>query len=490
MSSEVIGIELFVPYEKRTCVDWISSQAPEIVAECLSYSQIFYKQLQDVALNERAKTHVLSQIKSFQCSLDSNKHIEIKEQQIKELEHELNVLQGKILHLRTKHSSELEQIQKDMETSREQEIKRLTDRHNTELSCHHATLEQLRKQIQDDERCTKLDAELSTLREEHRNDRQTWCVQLSQLIEQKDNIIAEHQARYLAADKGSYAVTQGQIGECLVNNIHANLALGEYYDTSSEPGKGDGLWCMSVSGRQLKCLVEVKNVKTINSVHDTTKFINDVQNNAKVGRINSAMLISLNARIPGTKNIDLSMQNNCLVLRASREADDTLPVDVLVRLAFATMSTSWPLVSKQQGCKTDELLLSVNSFLENQIVRCSMLGKAILDLEKQHKMLSKSLSDFRKIRDSVFEDIEDLKTSLPVSEEKTILTAESDGNIESILSAIHEYKTSHHGKYPKAWADLDASIPLTTFMHRWPDYPFQDMISKAKSQIHKGPKRA
>lgn len=211
----------------------------------------------------------------------------------------------------------------------------------------------------------------------------------------------------------------GRYGERLVMEVFADLNLGQLSDDRGIQAEGyaDGTWTYEAPGMacKLQCLLEVKQVnEVLHSVKDLEKYDRDVRAAVMAGRVNCAVLISLAARVPGTKQLDMSTIQGIPVLRASRSADDTLPPDVLVRLAFTTMAEAWPFLcrAREEG-SVEASMEAVVDHLDAQLSELDKISKRAQSLKQMGKKLEREGLELDKIRNRMLGGIETLRLNHP-----------------------------------------------------------------------------
>jgi hypothetical protein len=248
---------------------------------------------------------------------------------------------------------------------------------------------------------------------------------------------------------------------------------------------------------KLSALIEIKHTQRLHSVHDIAKFAEDVSAGARQGQINCAVLISLAARIPNTRPLHLSFENGVPVLRASRNAEDTLPARSLVELALSTLATVWPLIQRQRGDHSEEhLVCSITELLEAQLGEVAKLSKQADELERQGRSLQRAAGQVRKCRDTLAKGVDTIRIQFP---QLVAGEANSDEETESpwalpastaLLELVHQFKTEHRGRYPKTFKELGGLPEDVAQFVQLHQVPLPDVVNRAKALVPKGPKRA
>ena len=331
--------------------------------------------------------------------------------------------------------------------------------------------------------------------EEIRNLQESKDTEAQRLQTEKAEVLARYQ-EFASGFQSSTSI--GKIGEDFVQRIHADMSLGLWQDTSKlqEPGYADGLWEMDFPTGKMRILVETKNVSQLHSQKDIAKFATDVDFGIKNGKINGALLISLRARIPNTRHIQLEVSNGIPIIKASREFEDSLPAVSLVQLALNTMANAWPLLLTKRGEEADDALVAAAAFIDDSILKSTQLSKTINDIEKTARNLQKNLVDLKKNRDNVIQGVDQLRVQFPQLnsqleiEEEEIPDPWTDPRIEDLIACVQEHKREHFQKYPKKLADVRLSEAALEFSCMNPDIDFAKLIKRAKAGVQRGQKRA
>ena len=388
-----------------------------------------------------------------------------------------------------------------------QQMSSLSKEHQQQLELHVQKLEQQAalgqrlsidleaKQRENQELLNRLQAETRRLYEEKAAD-------ANRFYAEKESILSQYQdfLRSCAATASSDNTAVGKMGEDFVSAVHASMDLGSWEDTSKRPEEGcaDAVWTLDFpSSRKMRALVEIKNVATLHSVKDLQKFENDVSQAAKLGSINAAVLVSLRARVPGKKQMDISLRQGIVVAYLSRAADDPLPAETLVRLGFYSMASIWPLLQFHRGDSDQHssALQNASAFLDEQLLKAQKLSKSIDDLEKQCRNLRRVSVDLKKTRDSMVNGVECLRTQFPQLQpeceepDKGLADPWISPGAQELLRLVVAWKDAHGGRYPKSWADLGA-LPESVksfFLETTSDLSFRaEVLPRAKACVPKG----
>lgn len=176
---------------------------------------------------------------------------------------------------------------------------------------------------------------------------------------------------------GSSSAAVGRIGENFVFDVHSSLQLGTLteHTHSKRPGYADATWRLDEIG--LVGLTEVKYGCTDAHIHTTKdigKFEADVRSGIEQGRINVAIILFLEKRIPNRPHISVDLKLGIPTIWASRDASDILPARTLVELAFRTMVEVFQIV-RTQGAGSEGVVKDVANFVEEQVKLYDQLQK-------------------------------------------------------------------------------------------------------------------
>ena len=307
---------------------------------------------------------------------------------------------------------------------------------------------------------------------------------LREAEENNKRLLSECNARMEHVLSRNCSTHLGKAGESSVEQIFSTLCLGNWSDESGKAleGYGDALWTYDspqANCIRLQCLVEVKNVAILHSEHDLAKFKRDIVTGAKNGRINAGMLISLNAHISDTRQIDLTSVEGVPVLRASRTTDDPMPLSCLVRMAFYCFAQIWPALCRQRVDNADATIVAVCDHLDGQVECFARLSKTIEALEKNTCQIQRQIVALKKTRDSLVSANDCLRINHPeltaVAEVDDIPALQEDPwKTEAgilIIEAIKDWRMTKGGgrRYPKTYADLDLNTESAYFMQKIPN---------------------
>ena len=291
------------------------------------------------------------------------------------------------------------------------------------------------------------------------------------LHKEKEDALNE-QKEFLSNLRGNV----GKVGENFVQAIHSGLELGHWVNTSQNQAAGcaDALWEYDAGGRKLQALVEIKLMVALHNQKDIAKFWNDVDSGIRMGKINAAVFISIKARIPNTKPLQITMYGGIPILQVSRDAEDALPPASMVQLGLLALAQAWPLLNRHDNKKSEGIIEAVVGQYENQLQEIQKFSKRIEDLEKTANNLHRQASALSKIRDAMATSIENTRITYPQLCSETVeLALKPDDQWHSdlaqlFLETIRSWKDSK-GRYPKALRDLDLDENVLEFASKIPN---------------------
>lgn len=288
----------------------------------------------------------------------------------------------------------------------------------------------------------------------------------------------------------------GRIGENIVTQVVAQMNLGTWEDTHTCPMEGvaDGIWRLEANDALRLCaLVETKNVGVLNSKKDVGKFWDDVSAAIRQDTINAAVFISLRARIPNTRQINLSWYKGIPVLQASRSSDDALPAAVLVELAFSALAAAWPMINRtERGEDKDIVLDAVVKQYENQMLELEKLSKRIESIDRTGISLRREAVALSKIRQAMVDGVNQIRLQFPCLIPEPIVEAfdlsEEDGSTEeTLIDTLCAFRQAK-GRFPPTAAVYKksdyATLACVELIDRKPN-TFEAAKEKAKKLSHK-----
>ena len=296
---------------------------------------------------------------------------------------------------------------------------------------------------------------------------------LTKLYTEKEDLVAE-QRSFLSSLRGN----TGKMGEAFVQQIVANMQLGEWTTTSGvqSDGHADALWSFECAGAmKLRALVEIKWTASLHSQKDIAKFWTNVTDAVRQDRVNAAVFISLSARIPNTRPLQITMSAGIPVLQISRAADAVIPPAAMIEMGLLALAQAWPLVSRNGGEHIDGVVESVAQHFESQLAEIDKFSRTIENLDRTGIQLQRNAAALRKVRDSMTSSIEQTRLRYPqLCLEALEAAAVSDGDPwESeagvgLLDTVASYKAAK-GRYPKGLRDLEPTEAALAFAENVPN---------------------
>lgn len=201
--------------------------------------------------------------------------------------------------------------------------------------------------------------------------------------------------------------TVGAIGETFVADVHAKMQLGTLAPNThaKAAGHGDATWRYDALG--LSALVEDKygcaDTGRPLQEAEVKKFERDVRSAIEQGRVNAAIIISLEKRIPGKPHLAADVKLGVPTVWASRDAHDLIPARALVELAFQTMVEVFALV-QSQGDSTEVVVRDVSNHVRDQLDVYEALQKQANGMVAQITGLSKKANDLLGLIDKVLQN--------------------------------------------------------------------------------------
>lgn len=420
-----------------------------------------------------------------------------RESERKDEEHarDLAALREELRKREGEESIKVTEIARRYEEARRQDALAHTENMKHTQALHGREIALLREMC--DKATTREEGYLTNMREiEHTNKKL-----LADCTAKMENVLA----------RSSAAV--GQYGERMVYEVFAELNLGELSDDRGVQTEGyaDATWSYEAPGTpyKIQALVEVKQVSSVlHSVKDLEKYDRDVRAAVMSGRINCAILLSLSARVPGRRQFDLDTISGVLVLRASRGADDALPPDALIRLAFTTMATSWPFLcrGREEG-SIEASIEAVAEHLDTQLLEFDKLSKRAASIKKMGKQLEREALELEKIRNRLLTGVEALRLNNPSlipslegqQAVKECLDAAAVNHVDvshkdvwestggaSLLDAFRSWRSERGGgtRWPARLDQMDLSTEADAFVAATPN-AFVLGRDKVKSEIQK-----
>lgn len=401
-------IQLKVPDDKVGVCDWLMEQTPEVVANVLELSQIVYK------MNQMNVHISQNNDEMFQCvhewekkyknvlMLHQNEMFEIVEKTKKKSDEDMNTLRKRNVELLETNAKEREYYKHQMtmfSESKDMEFKQLTKL----MRDSQMENENLKKSITD---LTKLFT-------------------------------------------GSASNT-GIVGENLVHYTFNTLQLGVLDDLryDSSPGCEDFLW----SHNEMMCSVEVKNSKCLHSKHDMDKHFRRIDEAIQSSKINCALFLSLNARIPNMSAFDLQSHSGIPILYVSKF--DGISMQSLIEISFRLMNVIWNINQKED--KTNEvhnynnIFNDISSIFSAQLKNIASIDDSLVVLEKNTQSSYAQLQKLRKAKANLLSSFDNFYSLYPImkplyQDEQDQPMSESHNTLLKAILTFHQKRK----KYPK-----------------------------------------
>jgi hypothetical protein len=225
--------------------------------------------------------------------------------------------------------------------------------------------------------------------------------------------------------RGSNAI-KGTIGENQVLHQVAVLCPDSQVEPRArEDHCGDGLWTRHFGSSHLsmRCMLEVKNVERLRA-EEFTKFYSDIDSQAKIGLVNSAILVSLrpatlpvtNTRVRYSAYFALDWRGSIPIIMVSNINSNP----DLLSIAMATMQHVWQFgervgalgaehTASDDATKIQSLALLVNNFVNEQF---SLYTQEITTIDKTARHLAELTRDNERRARLAQAQVENISTRL------------------------------------------------------------------------------
>ena len=219
---------------------------------------------------------------------------------------------------------------------------------------------------------------------------------------------------------------KGVVGENQVLHQVAVLCPDSQVEPRSrEDHCGDGLWTRHFGSSHLsmRCMLEVKNVDRLRA-EDFNKFYADIETQSKIGKVNSAILVSLrpatlpinNSRVRYNAYFSLDWRGSIPVIMVSNISSNP----DLLGIALATMQHVWQFGERvgalgasggniDDESKVQSLVLLVNNFVNEQF---ALHSQEIENIEKSSKYLAELVRDNERRARLAQAQVENISTRL------------------------------------------------------------------------------
>lgn len=323
-----------------------------------------------------------------------------------------------------------------------------------------AELARLRNSLEEQQECHRLREE-AALRAAH-DDNEAFRSLIKSCQAEKDRALREaaqhHRESFLrplevlTANVASLTAKQGSqaTGDQLVYDVHAGLNLGKLV-----PKGHDHVWCW----KSLRTLVEVKSAPRLHSIHDLEHHVAKLSEAASEGTVNSAMFISLKAKVPGKASFAVEFVAGLPVIYVGGASDASA-----VELAFYAAAKLLPQLvtegdehSKQPDSNplgrqpSFSELAAVKSFVLASCEVLRSLQRRIEDLDRAHESIGNSVCQLKVIKSGLFASLGAVRTAVPaLTHEPEPLHAARPC---TILTKVCDYYRNT-SSWPTQWKDV------------------------------------
>lgn len=348
-----VDVSLTIPADQTHCAKWIQTQTPHVVAHILA-----------------AAEHTYDLIHTHGPVDQQNNQTRFLKAEIARLTQEHETQRQYAADQHTQHMQKHEaDRQKEMQQIRADGAQRYTEMHTI-----------MQKQMED----------LHAQRDKLQNDLQHLQTVQKQEMDKRHSEITAVMQRLTGN-----SATIGHIGETFVFDVHAAMQIGTLTRNANAriPGKADATWRYG----DIVCLIEDKFGKSADDSArlkdgDIEKFEKDVKCAVAQGRINAALIISLEKRIPGRPQIAVDVSLGVPTVWASRNFSDAISARSLVELAFRTMVEVFSLV-RQQGDTECVIVNAISNHLDAQMNTHTELQKQVDAILKGIEIQMKRAND-------------------------------------------------------------------------------------------------
>ena len=410
----LVAVQFHIPKEKLYVCDWLKQQSPEITAHILELTQTVYQMNQ-------VNTHVATNNQHFIDCIHS------WEQKYKE----------KLLQHQKELADIVDKTKRNTETNHQQTIQQYQTRINELIQTNQKEKEYYTNII-----------------EQNNNAKQKEFDSLTQFIRdsQNENEKLKNSITDLTKLFTGSASNTGIVGENLVHYTFNTLQLGMLDDMRYDPTPGceDFLW----SNDKMLCSVEVKNSKCLHSKHDMDKHIKRISEAAQTNKINCALFISLNARVPNMSHFEIQTHSGIPILYVSKY--ESLSHQTLIEIAFRLMHIIWNIHKHNTQTQSDShnfnhIFHDISMTFSQQIKTIAALDDSILAIEKNTQNTFTQLQKLRKSKAVLCDSLDSFYSKYPLikplsqNEDPCETYNESQNSLLKSISLFH----SKRKKYPK-----------------------------------------
>lgn len=195
---------------------------------------------------------------------------------------------------------------------------------------------------------------------------------------------------------GVSTAQKGSVGENIIlNYLSQNFSQYNVIDTSKNNASMSDLFMTSYDGKY-NILVEVKNVNMLSST-DKSKFINDIEISGKNGKINGAILYSMNNANINSRPFNISYHYGIPTLYISNVKNnmEMIKYGIFVMEELVLRNKFYNENSEKSELNDDfiKMIDSMNKYLGSEVEMLEKDRKMIINLENQYKERFKRSSE-------------------------------------------------------------------------------------------------
>jgi hypothetical protein len=520
IKSAMEQVRLEIPEGRTACTFWLKAQEAHIVADALSLCETAYNAMQrnigdkEFLQQEHKYTAIIEQLTEESKELSSKHRDAIgkvyeqgREEALQISAHRLSTLANEMKEIEARHEANITYIKEQSERTIQSLQTELQNIHNQLLlkqAAEATAREEVRQIFQErfDAQATQNTCIMNKLFEEKQEYKELYV----ESIKEKENIHRSYlqKCEQMHDDNNALMISlrgsssaRGEVGETTVDIVFSSLNLGILEDTSASQGPGncDRHWMNKYNEiSTLSCAVEVKNTQVVKQKADIEKFNTRVQEAVQVGRINAAMFISLQARVPGRDRFELRIEQGIPVLWISRDKGDSDSAASLVEYAFRSMANCWPMLCRDVHRDTEETVLqAVAEHFSTELANLEVLSRQILKLKKDSEACLRDATALQKLHDDMHGNVLRVQTlypgivqTHPVAEEVIVQQDTTTELRESplwqeILNAVTDYHKRNESKGDRGWpTNYNHCVPKTAHKEL---LDFIEKLKKAKVKV-------
>ena len=456
----VQSITLHIPDEKIGVADWLMKQNPEVVAIVLELSQTVYN-MNKMNVNVTQKVDVQHFLDCIAEWEDKYKKLLMKNQ-----EDIVSIVDKTKRNCEYEYDKRLESFKRKNDEL-VQRIKEITEEKSVEY----------KRQID----------EFKIVNQKYENEHRNEIARMEKMMDDlkvEKNKLQMNVSELTKLFTGSASNT-GIVGENLVHYVFNTLQLGMLDDLRHDSSLGceDYLW----SHDEMLCSVEVKNSKCLHSKHDMEKHFKRLDEAVKTNKINCAMFLSLNARVPNMSALQLKMHLGIPVLYVSK--CESLSHNTLIELSFRYMNIIWNMNKNSKKNNTDEgdILENVSNMIDMNMKHIEVLERSINVIEKNTQNTFIQLQKMKKSKENALLAVSQLHSQYPCLKFKDKLQYINSPMLNVLLKAIDVFHKKRM-TYPKSVCDVKSYLEDPE-MYEELFYEFDDEFSEIIQNIKKNPKK-